>query len=240
MSNELLKATQKYWSGRAQNYSAYTRHEMVGEQGRKWLCLLNHLIRTHFPHRTPESIEVLDVGTGAGFFATILAGYGYPITAIDCNEAMLEEASQNTRKYRKRVALWKMEAEDMFFPDESFDVVISRNVMWNMQNPEAAYIEWHRVLKKGGMLLNFDANWYRHIHYHMIHEHLPAYDIDTIDAIAGQLPASDKQRPDWDRRILEPYFRLTIDENIGLWVYDEEERKRYERVPLFMIQGIKE
>lgn len=28
---------------------------------------------------------------------------------------------------------------------------------------EKAYAQWTRVLKPGGVLLNFDANWYRYL-----------------------------------------------------------------------------
>lgn len=45
----------------------------------------------------------------------------------------------------------------------SFDVVVSRNLTWNLQEPAVAYKEWCRVLKKGGLLLNFDANWYGYL-----------------------------------------------------------------------------
>ena len=46
------------------------------------------------------------------------------------------------------------------FEDNTFDVVISRNLTWNLEHPDVAYREWVRVLKAGGRLLNFDANGY--------------------------------------------------------------------------------
>ena len=49
------------------------------------------------------------------------------------------------------------------FADETFDAVVSRNLTWNLEDPEQAYKEWMRVLKKGGILLNYDANWYHHL-----------------------------------------------------------------------------
>lgn len=44
--------------------------------------------------------------------------------------------------------------------DGSFDVIVTRNLTWNLEEPQKAYQEWCRVLKKGGILLNFDAGWY--------------------------------------------------------------------------------
>mgnify|MGYP000482475991 FL=1 len=45
------------------------------------------------------------------------------------------------------------------YEDESFDVVITRNLTWTLPDVDKAYKEWHRVLRKGGVLLNYDANY---------------------------------------------------------------------------------
>ncbi len=46
----------------------------------------------------------------------------------------------------------------------SFDVIVTRNVTWNLPRPDLAYKEWLRVLKPGGVLYNFDADWYGHLY----------------------------------------------------------------------------
>ena len=38
-------------------------------------------------------------------------------------------------------------------------MVISRNLTWTLPHPQEAYREWQRVLKPGGLLLNFDGNY---------------------------------------------------------------------------------
>lgn len=45
-----------------------------------------------------------------------------------------------------------------------FDVIISRNVTWTMEHPEEVYTQFKRVLKPGGRLPIYDANW--HMHYY--------------------------------------------------------------------------
>ena len=52
-----------------------------------------------------------------------------------------------------------MDAENPEFPEGTFDVIISRNLTWTLPHVSHAYGEWLRVLKKGGVLLNFDANY---------------------------------------------------------------------------------
>ena len=77
-----LKELEQYWSNRAEGYSMVNQEELAGEQRIKWL----HYLKTRFPDRSPEDISVLDIGTGPGFFAIILAEAGYRVTAVDYTE----------------------------------------------------------------------------------------------------------------------------------------------------------
>ena len=52
------------------------------------------------------------------------------------------------------------DAKDLDFEDNTFDIIVSRNLTWVLEEPDKAYREWHRVLRSGGKMLNFDANWY--------------------------------------------------------------------------------
>ena len=76
---------------------------------------------------------------------------------------MLMEAKKNAGEAADRIRFLEMNAEALDFEDAAFDVVISRNLTWNLPHPDAAYAEWARVLKPGGLLLNFDANWYAYL-----------------------------------------------------------------------------
>lgn len=53
-----------------------------------------------------------------------------------------------------------MDSHILEFEDNYFDLIVSRNVTWTLYNPQKAYKEWKRVLKPGGKLIIFDANWY--------------------------------------------------------------------------------
>ena len=50
-------------------------------------------------------------------------------------------------------------ASRLNFPDQSFDCVLTRNLTWTLLRPGRAYAEWLRVLRPGGVLLNFDADY---------------------------------------------------------------------------------
>ena len=98
--------------------------------------------------------RILDVGIGTGI-ALPLYSKGCQLCGIDISEPML-------RKARERVAelgltnvegLWVMDAEDMSFADESFDVVTAHLVVTTAPNPEAVLDEFARVLKPGGEII---------------------------------------------------------------------------------------
>lgn len=49
-----------------------------------------------------------------------------------------------------------MDAENPEYDNDTFDFVISRNLTWTLPDAQKAYKEWMRVLKPGGVLLNFE------------------------------------------------------------------------------------
>ena len=148
-----------YWTNRASGYSTVNQEELASDQKTVWRGVISGRIAARFPDRCPEEIRVLDVGTGPGFFAIILAELGYQVTAVDYTASMLEEARHNAGALAKHIHFQQMNAEKLAFQTASFDVLVTRNVTWNLHDPEKAYAQWMRVLKPGGLLLNFDANW---------------------------------------------------------------------------------
>jgi ubiquinone/menaquinone biosynthesis C-methylase UbiE len=92
--------------------------------------------------------KVLEVGTGTG-----LALPSYPagvesITAIDIDADSLARA----RKRRPGAQLVLANVQELPFPDESFDCVISSLVFCSVEEPARGLAEIHRVLKVQGQL----------------------------------------------------------------------------------------
>jgi SAM-dependent methyltransferase len=79
-----------------------------------------------------EGETVLDIGCGGGFdtfFAAITVGPKGKAVGIDMIPEMLERARRNLRQTNiKNATFQEATAEDLPFPDESFDVVISNGV----------------------------------------------------------------------------------------------------------------
>ena len=62
-----------YWTNRASGYSGVNQEELATSQKTVWRGLISRRIAARFPGKNPSQIRVLDVGTGPGFFAIILA-----------------------------------------------------------------------------------------------------------------------------------------------------------------------
>lgn len=137
----LMNEIESYWTRRADSF-AYG--QFTDDNEKRWMGVITR----EFPDK--DNLKILDIGTGPGFFAINLAKRGYDVTAVDYTPAMLEEAKKNAGEYRDKICFQQMDAQNLAFPDETFDVVVSRNLTWNLENPQKAYKEWHRVLKMGG------------------------------------------------------------------------------------------
>lgn len=257
MKQELLQEIASYWGTRAEGYSEVNEKELAGSQREAWL----HVLEEQFPEKKKEELKILDIGTGPGFFPMLLSEAGYSVTAVDYTEEMLEKAKENLGKYTKhgleRVTLLQMDAQNLEFADETFDVVISRNLTWNLEKPEQAYREWIRVLKPGGVLLNFDANWYGYLYdeekkeayeadrkkveEQQLDDHYLCTDIDRMENIARQVPLSAMERPTWDTKVLESLGVCSIRTDSEIWkrVWSEEERLNYASTPMFLVRAEK-
>lgn len=247
ISMEMLKKIEEYWSRRANSYSEEVRYEMEHENEEKWMeVLLEHI-------GDRPGCRVLDIGTGPGFFAIGLAKRGYQVTAVDYTPNMLEQARQNAGAWGKKIHFLRMDAQKLDFADESFDVVVTRDLTWNLERPQAAYQEWNRVLKKGGLMMNFDAAWYSYLFdekkaegFQQDRQNVKAKQIKDFDAypesdqmeeISRHLLLSRLTRPEADVEMLKRagFKSILTDTKIGERVWDEREKINYASRPMFMI-----
>ena len=247
-----------YWTRRAAGYSQVNRRELNGaRQRRAWKDDLCGTLLAHFRVREPQSVRVLDIGTGPGFFATLLAEAGFRVTAIDLTSSMLDEARRNAGPLAERIVFAEMNAEQLSFDDASFDAVVSRNLTWNLPRPELAYREWSRVLVPGGILLNYDANWYRYLFDQTARA---AWDedrersavlsvcddnvgegFDAMENIARSVPLSRAVRPEWDASALAA-LGMSVSSDLSVWerVWTRDEKICMGSTPLFRVLAVKQ
>ncbi len=163
-----------YWTKRSDSFLEQRRAELHSALADRWL----EEIRKYLPERKENTLDseengnkevgmslkkphngklrILDVGCGTGFFHHSSCK-GRPSGNWHGSYPGHGCKFQNPCKKEEQVNcnFEIMDAEHLSFADNSFDVVISRNLTWTLPEAAQAYKEWTRVLKPGGVLFEF-------------------------------------------------------------------------------------
>ncbi|GLZ01595.1 class I SAM-dependent methyltransferase [Actinoplanes sp. NBRC 103695] len=143
-----------YWSGHAPAYDAYQqRPERLADNTRAWSAVWRDALGE-------EKRDVLDVGTGTGHAAMILAALGHRVTGIDLADGMLAEARRHAATVTAGPEFMQGDAVAPDFPPASFDAIAARYVMWTLREPEVAVANWMRLLRPGGIIAVVDSTWH--------------------------------------------------------------------------------
>ena len=227
----------QYWTRRSDSFLEQRRAELHSALAGRWMAEL----KKYLPEK--KNLRILDVGCGTGFFTILLAKEGHQVTGIDLTPDMITHAKELAEEEKADCRFMVMDAEAPDFPDEEFDVIVSRNLTWTLPDAEHAYQEWFRVLKPGGVMINLDANYgaadfadtadlpENHAH-HQIQDEL----MQECEDIKRQLPISSFLRPAWD---LETLSRIGVEEfsfdlGISKRIYTEKD-EFYNPTPMFLI-----
>lgn len=110
----------------------------------------------------PAGATALDVGCGQGRQAIELAErFGLVVTGVDPVQAHIDEANTTLAERSSRpaggVSFELGRAEALRFADDSIDLVWCKDVLVHVVDLEAAYREFHRVLRGGGRALVYQS-----------------------------------------------------------------------------------
>lgn len=143
-----------YWDHRAPIYDQY-------QQSADRLTTDRELWAAVFAAVLPESPrEILDLGTGSGFLAFVLASLGHRVTGTDLSETMLEIARGHAEHGSEAPEFRRGDAVHPDKAAQSVDVITSRYLMWTLRAPTTAVTNWRRILRPGGTLAIVDAAWF--------------------------------------------------------------------------------
>ena len=212
-----------YWTKRSDGFFTLREDELKSSISSRWLNEIERLTDKK------ECLDILDAGCGTGFFEVLLGTRGHCVTGIDLTPSMISKANELIAQYSldaDRVKCICMDAESLSFADETFDLVISRNLTWTLPHPVEAYREWNRVLKIGGLLLNFDAEYAKGAHNLNSRKNLAHKDIsdelkEECHSIYHMLSMSSLDRPEWDCSVLQSlsYDEIEADKDFGSRIY---------------------
>lgn len=148
---DIKASIRKYWDWRSRTFG-YDRDKSIIIAD-TWESVLKELLPQ------PAGKRALDVGTGMGQFAFYLARAGFSVTGIDLSGEMITRAKRHAAEHHLPVDFVTGDAESLSFEDNSFDVLVSRNLLWTLPHPEKALKQWQRVVKPGGRLVISDGFW---------------------------------------------------------------------------------
>ena len=110
----------RYWDERSRGYSLATRMSLNNREDD-----VRRIIRECIPDN--RRLRVLDVGTGAGYAAIIMAQMGHDVVAVDYSEEMLEKARSNARQFRVDIMFMEADVENLDLDPFSFDVIVAKD-----------------------------------------------------------------------------------------------------------------
>lgn len=102
--------------------------------------------------------RVLDIGTGTGVLPRNMYGYGAKWTGTDIAQNQIEQAKKLAKKSDMDIDFFVCKAEDVDFPDETFDVITACQCIWYPDHKITAP-KFDRILKTGGKFLILYMGW---------------------------------------------------------------------------------
>jgi SAM-dependent methyltransferase len=109
----------------------------------------------------PAPARVADLGSGTGTLSLLLAEEGYAVAGVDFSPAMVRRARAKAAVHPARadVAFVQGDAAAPPLAPGSYDVVLSRHVLWAMPDPADALRRWSDLLTPDGRLVLVEGRW---------------------------------------------------------------------------------
>ena len=111
-------------------------------------------LRKALGHEPGHYDRALEIGAGTGYFTLNLlrAGVIGDAVATDISPGMLQALERSAGELGERVETAACEAAELPFGDDSFDLVFGHAVLHHLPDLDAAFREFRRVLRPGGLI----------------------------------------------------------------------------------------
>jgi len=142
--DKLAGEMKEFYSGS----QAYLDNALRGH-GREFFSLYHSRVR----ELVPAGSTVLEAGCGTGASCALLAEAGYKVTGTDLSERFLDRSLESDR-----LKLLSADVTALPFPDNSFDAVLSHQMIEHVIPVGQALTEMGRIAKPGGLVLLMSPN----------------------------------------------------------------------------------
>lgn len=207
--SDLQRRIVDYWNLRAPGYSLATRISLRSD--RHIIETLSHMVNLD------GRMRVADMGTSAGLMAIWLTHRGHDVIGLDLAERMIDLARRNAKELGLSIDFRVGDVQRPDLPKASFDMIVAKSIIWDVEDPIGTYERWIELLKPGGRLVVIDGNYYLDLFdedYRKRKQYLDmkngvdnnlhaktnigGVDLNIIRDIARELPLTRERRPSWD------------------------------------------
>ena len=148
------QSVRAYWDKQAPDFDNEFGHGLRDQRHRDiWLDILRRNIGSAPP------AKILDVGCGTGFLSLLLSEMGHQATGLDFAPEMLAMARRKADDLGLSLDLFQGDAENPPFPENMFDWVICRHLVWTLPHPDLTLANWRRLLVPGGAVVLIEGHW---------------------------------------------------------------------------------
>lgn len=154
---------QQWWHDNPFNYfvdaeeGSWAFYRNVDRKFLKWIPFMQHggypFLTRYVDMKGLKGKKVLDIACGTGVLTEQFVRMGAEVTAIDLTAKAVELTTKRLDLYGLKANVLQMDAQNMTFPDNSFDFVCAWGCLMHMPETEQAIAEIRRVLKPGGKMI---------------------------------------------------------------------------------------
>lgn len=102
---------------------------------------------------------MVDLGCGTGTLTALLGGLGHRLRALDSSARMVDAARAKLAEAGHDVPVVVADASLPPYGEGSADVVLCRDVLWALPDPDAVLARWTSLLRPGGQLVLVEGRW---------------------------------------------------------------------------------
>ncbi|MFT3689135.1 class I SAM-dependent methyltransferase [Paenirhodobacter sp.] len=138
----------------ARLYAGQNEHALPGGEGRAWRDLMAGLATPW-----PLAGRALDIGAGTGLLTAVLKDAGLTAVGLELARAMIAQGLRENPGLVAADFVPGSAGDADLFPRNSFDWIVSRQVLCHLSEVERSFAAWHRWLRPGGHVIVSDGFW---------------------------------------------------------------------------------
>jgi len=133
-------------------YEYYSNASLTEKTRERFTGVMDMMHRVLGPEKAALSLEVADIGCGAGSQCLLWAERGHRVHGLDINRKLVELGGKRAVERHLEIDFQVGSATNLPFEDSSMDVCLAPELLEHVEEWEPCMREFTRVLKPGGLL----------------------------------------------------------------------------------------